>query len=151
MTTSSNADSFTFRPIARFPMLEQFDSIEAFERHYRDYEQRCLDASHGGSDALRCLVGAALWEREVFYYYRRLHARLEGEDRRLLETSQHAWETEKAASLKLARRLLHPAPEAGTAALLMESDALTRLAEQLNRARALVLRQWWEQLTHATD
>jgi uncharacterized protein YecT (DUF1311 family) len=140
------AIDYNYKKIDDFKTLESFKSIDEFESSYAKYEQDCLDNTGGGTGGIPCLIGYALWDREVNIYYNRLMKVLGEKERELLKESQLEWIKERDKSIALNSRLLDDkyANETGTLYSLLRANDADSMMTPIVKQRALLLKKWLE-------
>ena len=138
------AQDFQERPIEEFKELDQFDSVETFEKYIDTYRQDCLDASMGYSRGIRCFVEGQLWDRELNTYYRLLQDELTDEQSDLLRSAQQSWiETRNRTILFNISLMDQKYDQIGTMDVLMRANDVSRTMGPIIKQRALLLRDWY--------
>lgn len=144
VAASLTAQDFEERPIDEFKELDQFDSVETFEKYIDTYRQECLDASMGYSRGIRCFVEGQLWDRELNTYYRLLQDELTDEQSDLLRSAQQSWiETRERTTLFNISLLDQKYDQIGTMYVLMRANDVSRTIGPIIKQRALLLRDWY--------
>jgi len=132
-----------FLEVEDFQVLDSFESVEAFEAHIEEYEQKCRDNWITSSLGYKCGVASGLWDRELNIAYKALMGILSPDAKEKLRSSQRSWisfrdETQLFNKVVLdlhyddGQRMW--APIAGLAHL----ESL----ENMTKARTLQLRAW---------
>jgi uncharacterized protein YecT (DUF1311 family) len=133
---------FTTKTKNDFPTLSKFKDVEAFEHHYQEYIQTCLDNTGGGTGGIPCLIGYEMWDRELNIYYKELHDKLDNAGKNSLKQFQIAWLKERDLSIKFNSILLDRKYQGklGTMYSLMRAGDAHKMMVPIIKQRALYLK-----------
>ena len=136
---------FAYKTVDEFKPLGAFSSVEAFEAHYEEYIQICLDNTGGGSAAIPCFIGSELWDRELNIYYSRLMSRLDSEAKTQLRESQRAWLKMRDTTIDFNSGLMDRTYTLeGTMYQAMRAGDVDDTFTPIVKTRALTLKRWSE-------
>jgi uncharacterized protein YecT (DUF1311 family) len=140
--SSVHSFDFTTKTKNDFPTLSKFKDVDAFEHHYLEYIQTCLDNTGGGTGGIPCLIGYEMWDRELNIYYKELHGKLDNVGKNALRQSQIAWLKERDLSIKFNSILLDGKyqEKQGTMYSLMRAGDADKMMVPIIKQRALYLK-----------
>jgi uncharacterized protein YecT (DUF1311 family) len=132
-----------------FPLLDDFESAEAYQAHIDQYVKDCRDAWITSSMGSRCGIGADLWDRELNVAYKILLRALNAYDVERLKRSQRSWIVYRDETLAFSKRVLALHYDDGQRMWdpVMSLDYSQILAD-LIKARTLQLRRWHKQVAN---
>lgn len=145
MILSLNLFAFEHKDINSFKALNDFNTIEEFEKYYNSYIQECLDNGYGGTGSIPCFVSYELWDKELNFYYKKLLTKLNPNEKELLKKSQRKWVESRDLSIQFNSSLLDKTYlEEGTMYLLMRAGDADSLISPIVKERALTLKRWYD-------
>jgi uncharacterized protein YecT (DUF1311 family) len=140
--SSVHSFDFTTKTKNDFPQLSKFQDVDAFENHYWEYIQTCLDNTGGGTRGTLCFIGHEMWDRELNFYYKELYGKLDKAGKKALKQSQIAWLKARDLSIKFNSILLDRKyqEEQGTMFSLMRAGDADKMTVPIIKQRALYLK-----------
>lgn len=144
---STNSFAFEHISINSFKNLNDFNSVQEFEKYYNSYIQECLDNGVAGRESIPCFVSYKLWDKELNIYYDKLLSKLTKDEKALLESSQKAWLKSRDLTREFDSGILDKIyNEEGTLNLLMRAGATDSSMSNVIKERALILKNWSESI-----
>lgn len=140
---STNSSAFEQKNINSFKKLDDFNSVQEFEKYYHSYTQECLDNGFGGTGSIPCFVAYKLWDKELNSYYNQLLSKLSTNEKELLVSSQKAWLKSRDSTIEFNSKLLDKIyDQEGTMYLLMRAEDADSTMSHVIKERVLTLRRW---------
>lgn len=140
---STNSSAFEQKNINSFKKLDDFNSVQEFEKYYHSYTQKCLDNGFGGTGSIPCFVAYKLWDKELNSYYNQLLSKLSTNEKELLVSSQKAWLKSRDFTIEFNSKLLDKIyDQEGTMYLLMREEDADSTMSNVIKERVLTLRRW---------
>ena len=140
---STNSSAFEQKNINSFKKLDDFNSVQEFEKYYHSYTQECLDNGFGGTGSIPCFVAYKLWDKELNSYYNQLLSKLSTNEKELLVSSQKAWLKSRDFTIEFNSKLLDKIyDQEGTMYLLMREEDADSTMSHVIKERVLTLRRW---------
>ena len=140
---STNSSAFEQKNINSFKKLDDFNSVQEFEKYYHSYTQECLDNGFGGTGSIPCFVAYKLWDKELNSYYNQLLSKLSTNEKELLVSSQKAWLKSRDFTIEFNSKLLDKIyDQEGTMYLLMREEDADSTMSNVIKERVLTLRRW---------
>jgi TPR repeat protein len=135
--------SFEYKKAEDIKPLSSFKSVDAFEKNYQDYIQKCLDATYGGSAGIPCLIASDIWDRELNVVYDELMKSLSKESQAKLKESQREWLKVRDKTTSLSQDIVRDAYKGmqGTMYELMQAQDSDMLNSEVIKDRTLLLRE----------
>lgn len=147
LSLNLSAQDFQEKPTDSFRMLDEFDSVKAFEDYIEDYVQECLDNSLGGSNSVRCFISSQLWDKELNKYYQLLRGELSEENKVVLKDAQLSWIDTKDKTIRMNSNILNlKYNKPGTMFIAIRASEASQSISPIVKQRALLLRSWYHSL-----
>ncbi|MCT7486119.1 DUF1311 domain-containing protein [Aliarcobacter cryaerophilus] len=139
--------AFEQKDVNDLKRLDNFTSIDEFEKYYESYIQKCLDSGYGGTGSIPCYSRYELWDRELNLNYLKLISKLNKMEIALLNQSQKKWLESRDLIIKFNSLILDKSyKEEGTMFLLMRAEDADYSMSLMIKERALMLKKWYERI-----
>ncbi len=118
--------------------LDEFGTVENFEKNYNEYIQKCLDNSGGGTGGIYCLIESAIWDRELNIQYKKLYSMLNDSERGVLREAQKQWIVMRDKNIEMERLLIKESND-GTMYVLIREGDIDKLTAKMVKDRTLYI------------
>lgn len=119
--------------------LDDFDSVEEFQKSYTEYIDRCLDLSGGGMGGFNCLIESKIWGNELDVQYDKISSMLNDADKKYFKDAQDKWVLMKDVNVEMEKQLIKG--DDGTMYALMRASMLDKLTADIVKQRVLYLKK----------
>ena len=141
MSFAENTTEWQFRDMKNLKKLDDFKTINDFEKYLGNYIQTCLDTGSGGTAAALCHARTQIWDRELDLIYNKLYNSSDKNGKSKLLVSQTTWLKDKESSLEFSYYLIdRKYPKQDTMYYLLRAGDADDIMSSIVKNRVLFLR-----------